>query len=54
MLFVPSQISYKTILVSDEKPGALECAAYKTPRHITVRSPFIATHFPQNLNVTKK
>lgn len=31
MLFVPSLISYKTILVSDEKPDALECAAYKTP-----------------------
>lgn len=34
MLFVPSLISYKTILVSDEKPDALECAAYKTLRHI--------------------
>lgn len=34
MLFVPSQISYKTILVSDEKPDARECAPYKTLRHI--------------------
>lgn len=31
MLFVPSLISYKTILVSDEKPDAHECAPYITP-----------------------
>jgi hypothetical protein len=32
MLFVLSLVSYKTILVSDEKPGAHECTPYKTPR----------------------
>ena len=31
MLFVLSLVSYKTILVSDEKPGAHECTPYKTP-----------------------
>lgn len=31
MLFVISQVSYKTILGSNEKPGAHECAPYKTP-----------------------